>query len=194
MRRGVYSNKMVFYNFSTAEYEEFVYSLKDTYDDMAKLGYQDNLPIFTTTSEDKKGLPPSRVMSMVIDHENWNFKEDVANPEEGGDGGGFPDESKYLIAQGIARRNILELQKLEINIPGNYNLTVGEKIKVYLPNMAAQEERKKEQWDTESSGKYLISKLSHNFTMADETGQKFETSLTLIRDTYGMEEEPSKVK
>ena len=30
--------------------------------------------------------------------------------------------------------------------------------------------------------------------MADETGQTFETSLVLIRDTYGMEEEPSKVK
>ena len=131
---------------------------------------------------------------MVIDNESWNFSDDVGDPEEGGDGGGYPDETKYLIAQGIARRNVLELQRLEINVPGNYNLTVGEKIKVYLPNMASQQERNKEQWDNESSGKYLISKLSHNFNMADETGQTFETSLVLIRDTYGMEEEPSKVK
>lgn len=195
MQRGVYSNKMVLFNYATAETEEIVYNMKDTFDNMAKLGYQDNLPVFATTSgDDESELPPSRVMSMVIDNESWNFSDDVGDPEEGGDGGGYPDETKYLIAQGIARRNVLELQRLEINVPGNYNLTVGEKIKVYLPNMASQQERNKEQWDNESSGKYLISKLSHNFNMADETGQTFETSLVLIRDTYGMEEEPSKVK
>jgi len=194
MQRGVYSNKMVLYNYATAETEEIVYNMKDTFNNMAKLGYQDNLPIFATTVDGESELPPSRVMSMVIDNESWNFSEEVGDPEEGGDGGGYPDETKYLIAQGIARRNVLELQKLEINIPGNYNLTVGEKIKIYLPNMASQEERKRNNWDNESSGKYLISKLSHNFNMADETGQTFETSLTLIRDTYGIEEEPSKVK
>ena len=60
--------------------------------------------------------------------------------------------------------------------------------------MATEGIRKTDRWDRESSGNYLISKLSHNFLMANESGPIFETSLTLVRDTYGMEEEPSQVK
>lgn len=193
MRRGVYSSKVITYNFSTGEYDEFVYSLEETFENMAKLGNQDKLPKFAVTSADGKKLPPSRVMSFIVDHETWNFSEEVADPEQNGNAK-YPDETKYLIAQGIARRSTLEFQKLEITIPGNSSLVVGDKIKVYLPNMAAEKTRKTEQWDKESSGNYLISKLSHNFLMANETGPKFDTTLHLIRDTYGMEEEPSNVK
>lgn len=193
MRRGVYSSKVVTYNFTTGQYDEFTYSLEDTFENMATLGYQDNLPKFTISDAEDKKLPPTRVMSMVVDHETWNYDDVVADPEQGGTAK-FPDDTKYLIAQGIARRNTLELQKLQINIPGNSSLVVGEKIKVYLPNMATEGIRKTDRWDRESSGNYLISKLSHNFLMANESGPIFETSLTLIRDTYGMEEEPSQVK
>lgn len=188
LRRGVYSTKMVFYNISTGDYEEISYKLSDTFDDMVKLGSQNKLPEYQI----KRQSYPSRVMSMIIDHETWQMDDSPADPEQGGDPE-ISDNSKYLIAQGIARRNILETQKLEIIVPGNINLMVGEKIKIYLPNMSSQSKREKEPWDRESSGNYLISKLSHNFNMIESSGQQFETSLELIRDTYGMEEDPSKV-
>jgi len=188
-RRGVYSTKLVFYDISSGNYEEVNFSLKETFDNMVKLGFQDKLPEYQIRNEKY----PTRVISMVVDNELWNQKEEPANPDEGGDVE-YPDESKYLIAQGISRRNILNNQQLEITIPGNANLAVGEKIKVYLPNMAAEEIRKNDEWDTESSGFYLISRLSHNYFMANESGPEFTTVLHLIRDTYGMEEEPSTVK
>ena len=188
-RRGVYSTKMVFYNISTGDYEEFNYNLKDTFDSMVKLGYQDKLPEYQI----KHSEYPSRVMSIVVDHETWHQKESVADPEQKGDAD-YSDDSKYLVAQGIARRSILNFQKLEISISGNTDLTAGEKIKIYLPNMAQQSTKEKEPWDKESSGNYLIAKLSHNYSMIEEQGPKLTTVLELIRDTYGMEEEPSSVR
>lgn len=188
-RRGVYSTKLIFYNMSTGEYNEFNYNLKETFDSMVKLGNQDKLPEYQIKHSDY----PSRVMSMVVDHETWHRGESVADPEQKGNAL-YPDENKYLIAQGMARRNILNFQKLEITIPGNCDLVVGEKVKVYLSNMAQQSLKEKDRWDKESSGNYLIAKLSHNYIMADETGAKMTTVLELIRDTYGMEEEPSSVK
>jgi hypothetical protein len=192
LRRGSYSTKLVFYNVSTGDYEEFVYSLNDTFKDMVKLGKQDKLPDFQV----KQSEIPTRVMSMVIDHETWHYDETIANPEDEKVKGNaeYVDESKYLIAQGIARRSSLELQKLEIVIPGNSSIVVGEKLKIYLPNMASEGSRSTTPWDTESSGNYLISKLSHNYEMAVETGPKFTTVIELIRDTYGMEEDASGVK
>lgn len=192
LRKGAYSTKIVLYNISTGDYEEFVYSLDDTFKDMVKLGNQSKLPEFQIKQSDF----PTRVISMVVDHETWHFKDTVANPEDPNVNGDakYPDYSKYLIAQSISRRNILEMQKLEITIPGNSALVVGEKLKIYLPNMSTEETRLKDPWDKESSGNYLISKLSHNYNMAIETGPKFTTVLELIRDTYGMEEEASSVK
>ena len=188
-RRGVYSTKMVFYNFSTGEYNEFNYNLKETFDSMVKLGNQDKLPEYQIQHSNY----PTRVISMVVDHETWHRGESVADPEQNGNAL-YPDESKYMLAQGIARRNILNFQKLRITIPGNSDLVVGEKIKIYLPNMVQQSLKQKESWDKESSGNYLIAKLSHNYMMVDDTGPKMTTVLELIRDTYGMEEEPSGVK
>ena len=192
LRKGAYSTKLVFYNVSTGDYEEFIYSLDDTFKDMVKLGNQSQLPDF----QRKQSELPTRVMSMVIDHETWHNKESVANPEDENIKGDaeYVDYTKYLIAQAISRRNILEVQKLEIIVPGNSSLVVGEKIKIYLPNMAAEVNRIESPWDKESSGNYLISKLSHNYSMIVETGPKFTTTMELIRDTYGMEEEASSVK
>lgn len=192
LRRGVYSTKIVLYNFSTGDYEEIVYSLNDTFKDMVKLGKQSKLPKFQLD----QSAAPTRVISMVIDHETWNKEDTIANPEDPSGTGGteYSDYTKYLIAQSIARRSTLEFQKLSIEVPGNSLLTVGEKVKLFLPNMATGEIRKKEPWDKESSGNYLISKVSHNFSMAHKSGPMFTTAMELIRDTYGMEENPSGAK
>lgn len=187
LRVGTYSTKMIFYNYSTGEYEEVINKLSNTFNDMVKLGNQDQLPKYQIQHESV----PTRVISKVLDHETWNVNSRVADPVQGGKPE-YPDDSRYLMAQGMSRRSILNTQQLDITIAGNEKLTVGEKVKVYLPNISVSNKREETPWDNESSGNYLIAKLSHNYMIAQDDGPKFTTRLLLIRDTYGMEDEASK--
>ena len=45
IRKGVYSSIVCYFNINTGKYEEYVYSLKDTWNDMVHLGSQTKLPI-----------------------------------------------------------------------------------------------------------------------------------------------------
>lgn len=191
LRNGIFSTYMVFYNYSTGTYEEYTYSLSETFKNMSHLGSQDKLPAF----QEKMSSYPSRVMSMVLDHETWFDGTESASPEaiDGGTAKSqFPDYQKYYISQGIARRYLMENQKMEITIPGNTDLKVGDKIKILIPNVSAEQERQTKPYDEESSGTYLISKLSHNNVFLNSS--TCTTKLELIRDTYGIKEYSSKVK
>lgn len=190
MRSGVFSTYMVFYNFSTGYYEEYTYNLADSFEGMAHLGSQSKLGKIQTSLSER----PTRIISKILDHETWNSKEESGSPEER-DGGKaatpFPDFQKYSIAQSFSRKYLMRNHVLEIVIPINLKLKIGDKIKVMLPNMSAQEFRKDEQFDEENSGNYLISKVGHNMNLLNSEGK---TKLELIRDTYGMKEFTSNVK
>lgn len=191
LRNGIFSTYMVYYNYSTGAYEEYTYSLSETFKNMSHLGSQDKLPAF----QEKMSSYPSRVMSMILDHETWFDGEEPASPEEK-DGGSaktqFPDYQKYYVSQGIARKYLMENQKMELTIPGNTDLKVGDKIKILIPNVSAEQERNTKPYDEESSGTYLIAKLSHNNVFLNNS--TCTTKLELIRDTYGIKEYSSKVK
>jgi len=191
MRQGLYSTKVVTFDPSKGVYEEFTYSLKDTFDNMAKLGNQSKLPKFAVANDKGELLPPTRTVSFFVDNELWHNKTTIGDPDEGGNAE-FPDLSKSLLVQSMSRRMSLSLQKLSLAVPGNSELVVGEKLKVYLPNMSQEESRRNDPWDRESSGNYLISKVKHTYFLANPSGQIFETTLELCRDTYGMEETSSK--
>lgn len=190
MRRGVFSTYMVFYNFSTGSYDEYTYNLADSFNNMSHLGSQGGL------GKIQKDLStrPTRIVSAILDHEIWYSGEDSGSNEEKDGGSGnnsFPDYQKYYMAQALSRYYIMDNQKLEITVPGNLELKVGDKIKVLLPNMVAGELRKEQKYDEENSGTYLISKLGHNF---EPLNNKVKTKLELIRDTSGMKEYTSNVK
>jgi hypothetical protein len=135
-------------------------------------------------------------MSIILDHETFHDDKAPGSPDErdnaDGKGADFPDYQKHWLAQSIARRYFMENQKMEITIPGNMNLKVGDKIKVMLPNMAAETIRKEEKYDRENSGTYLISALSHNNVFLNSS--TCTTKLELIRDIYGMKDYTSNVK
>jgi hypothetical protein len=195
MRNGIYSTYMVFYNYSTGAYEEYTFNLADTFNAMSHLGSQTKLPQF----QNDLSQYPTRIMSMILDHETWFDGEGPGSNEEKDRGknnttGGsnFPDYQKYYVSQGIARRYLMENQKMEIIIPGNMSLKVGDKIKILIPNMASESNRSTQQYDEENSGTYLISKLSHNNMFLNTFN--CSTKLELIRDTYGIKDYPSKVK
>ena len=82
-------------------------------------------------------------------------------------------------------------QRLTVSLTGQLELVVGDKIEVRVPNQVPDSERDKEQWDPESSGTYLVSKLNHQF---DIKNQSVYTVLELIRDSYGIKDKESKVK
>lgn len=188
MRNGSYSTYACFYNFSTGRYEEYIYNLADSFSNMAHLGSQETLGKVQVELSTR----PTRIVTAILDHETWYNGEDPASPEiEDGSGKAqFPDNHKYYMIQGFARRYLMENQKLEIEVPGNLKLKAGDKIKVMLPNMSANELRKDQPYDEENSGTYLISKISH-VTMFINSSCK--TVIELIRDTYGMKEYTSNV-
>lgn len=193
MRNGTYASHLVMYNWSTGYYEEYRYNLQENFESMAHLGSQSKLG----SIQSELSTNPSRVMSIVLDHETWHDKDTPGSPEErdnpnGSGGSSFPDYQKHWLGQSIARKYFMENQKMEIQIPGNMNLKVGDKIKVMLPNMAAETTRQSEKYDRENSGTYLISSLSHNNTFLNSSS--CTTRLELIRDIYGMKDGTSNVK
>lgn len=192
MRSGTYASHVIAYNWSTGFYEEFRYNLQENFDSMAHLGSQEKLG----ASQTDLSINPSRVLSVLVDHETWHDEETPGSPDErdnGGEGGAnYPDYMKHWLAQGIARRYFMENQKMELTIPGNMNLKVGDKIKILIPSMSTEASRKEDRLDRENSGTYLISALSHNNVFLNSS--TCTTRLELIRDIYGMKDYTSNVK
>lgn len=192
MRSGTFASHVVTYNWSTGFYEEFRYNLQENFASMSHLGSQEKLG----ATQEMLSVNPTRVMTVLVDHETWHSEETPGSPDErdnGGNGGAnYPDYQKHWLAQSIARRYFMENQKLEVTVPGNMELKVGDKIKVLLPSMSAEAARETEKLDRENSGTYLISALSHNNVFLNSS--TCTTKLELIRDIYGMKDYSSNVK
>lgn len=188
MREGAYSSLCCFFNINTGEYEEQIYSLKDMWENMSHMGSQTKLP----AGQESLSEYPSRVMSSIINHENWYMGSKVASNEDkhGGTGdNSYPDWQKSFLSQGISRIGILFNQELSISITGHLELCAGDKVEIRIPNQVPDEE-KEEVWDPEHSGTYLIKNLNHQFNIP---GRSVYTVLELIRDSYGIKDQESKV-
>lgn len=190
LRDGSYSSIVCFFNINTGKYEEYVYSLKDTWSKMVHMGSQTKLPY----GQSKLCEYPSRVMSTIVNHENWYSGSGIASNEDrdGSDSPSeYPDLQKKYVSQSISRLGIMFNQKLTISLTGHLELVAGDKIEVRIPNQSYEELRNKEVWDPEHSGTYLIKKLNHQF---DIQGKNVYTVLELIRDSFGIKNKESKVK
>ena len=190
LRTGAFSSVICYYNFSTGAYEEYVYSLDKSYDSMKHMGSQKGLPY----GQKELAKYPTRVMSMILDHETWYDGEDIASPEKkDGEKGAsqFPDYQKFYMAQSISRLNSLTNQKVQIKINGTPSMKVGDSIDIMIPNKVTQEQKIVEKYDPEHSGTYLISEVNHVFNPKE---RRCYTFLTLIRDSYGMKDYSSKTQ
>lgn len=191
LRMGAYSSLICFYNYSTGAYEEYVYSLAKEYENMGHMGSQKGLPY----GQKELSKYPTRIMSVLIDHETWFNGEEPASPEErdgaNGKTSGFPDFQKYYISQSISRYHSLENQKVNISVTGNPSLKVGDKIEILIPNQIPTSRRTSELYDNEHSGIYLISEINHAFSPKENQST---THMVLIRDSYGRKDSASKVK
>ena len=88
LRDGKFGTRLVLFNHSTGQYEEYDYSMSNSYDNMAHLGGQDALAKVPASQIDLSKFP-SRLMSVFLDHETWYNDPAPASPEPQ-DGGKDP--------------------------------------------------------------------------------------------------------
>ena len=95
--------------------------------------------------------------------------------------GGTPDQGREqaAFAKAYSRYNLLFTQGLNILVPCNINLKVGEVIRLEFKELSSGNENAAEV-DAKTSGLYLIKELRHHFSSNQNT-----TSLKLVRDSYG---------
>ena len=161
LRLGMYSNVSFFFDLYENKTEFYTYNLKDEIG--GKLGTEDELVIpqgFETA--------PSRVLVRTADR-------GVLDPSGIAENSGRDTAD---MAKSFARYNVLFSQSLNMVVPCNTELKVGDVItalfpKVNMSNIADTDE--------EQSGKYLIKGLRHHFTANSNV-----TYLSLIRDSYGL--------
>ena len=193
LRRGKYSSLMVFFNHSTGQYEEYVYKIKDSYDNMAHLGGQEGITLIPSNQIELSDYP-TRIMSYFLDHESWYNEAKPASPDPG-DGGTdptkFADWQKYYAAQSLTRYELLKNQNCTLVIPGNPNICAGDKIDIRLVNKLPNVEARRDIHDPESSGVYLIAEVTHTYDTTVGTNGRFSTTLRLMRDSYGLKDRPS---
>ena len=192
LRKGKYSTNIIFFNLSTGQYEEYQYKITDSYKNMAHLGNQ------TKVSELKVGEQqlvetPSRLMTMVLDHETWFNEPGIASPYEDAENPSiFADWHKHFAAQSVARKELLMNQQCTVVIPGNNEICAGDKVEIKVQRKAPDKLKEEEPWDLESSGVYLVKDVEHTFSFADGTSGTVVTTLQLFRDSYGVKDTDTK--
>lgn len=192
LRLGKYSTKMVFFNHSTGQYDEYVYKIKDSYDNMAHLGGQSTVSLVPGNTDDLSAKP-TRIMSAILDHETWyddpKVKDpdvpNVENPTE------YADWVKYYAAQSAARYDLLRNQEGTMKIPPNPLICAGDKVTIELQSKVSDALKNKVPYDTESSGTYLVKEITHTFNFIGGTSGNGYSTLRLFRDSYGTDVEPS---
>lgn len=193
LRKGKFSTLMVFFNHSTGQYEEYVYKIKDSYDNMAHLGGQEGITLIPTNQIELSDYP-SRIMSIFLDHESWYNEAGPASPDPK-DGATSPtkfaDWQKFYAAQSIARYELLKNQNCSIVIPGNPEICAGDKIDIRLINKLPNNSARRDPYDPESSGVYLVGEVTHSYDTTVSTNGRFLTTLRLMRDSYGLKDRPS---
>ena len=192
LRLGKYASLMVFFDPQSGQYDEYVYKLKDSYEKMEHLG-SGGLDLIPATDIDLSEYP-TRYLSMLLDHETWHSGASPGSPEA--DAGSkspakYPDWQKYFASQSIARFSTLKNQECTVVVPGNYKICAGDRIDIRLKSKLPDSGRKLEPFDRESSGVYLIREVTHDYDLSVGNG-KFQTTLRLCRDSYGLPDSKSK--
>ena len=105
----------------------------------------------------------------------------VLNPGDvdGGDSTETSTDAHLVHPRAVMRYQLLHAQLVNILVPHNSDLTVGEVIRLNIENIT-QDEKIIKEFNQHRSGYYMILHLCHSFS----TSHSF-TSLTLVRDEYG---------
>ena len=188
LRLGTYSSQLQTYDISSGKFEVYTYNLSKEWDNQSHLGSQSRL----NPMQEKLSSHPTRILSTIIDHEKNYMGRGTPDPDDPGYTGdnNFWDYSKHHVAQNISRNFMLNTQGLRIDVPGNIDLCVGEKVNVILPSSVSEDQKLDEPIDESNSGFYLIYSLSRFF---DQRTQEVTTVLKLKRDSFGAQQTDNEV-
>lgn len=170
LRIGMYSSANIFFDLNTKTSEVYKYKLNQSYDIMKHTSSKNQKPEIPLGLEDN----PSRLMVKLID-------SIVADPKANSNPLKSQDNRIKYQSQSVARYNLAFSQSLNITVPLNLKLTVGDVIELNF-GYITKEAGKKGTKDKQKSGYYLIKELSHLFEQGQHKGW---TALKLIRDSYG---------
>lgn len=172
LRIGMYSSKSYFFDINDRKFYEYDYSLKESYDSMKHTSSKNVSPP-VPLGLDKN---PSRLMVRILD----NFNADPADQPTDNPTAAVINKDKTTLYQAasIARYNLAFSQKLNVIVPLNLNLTVGNCIRLKFWQISKEDNKR--EIDDEKSGNYVIKELVHAFG-----NQQGWTSLKLIKDSYG---------
>tara|TARA_Y100000114_G_scaffold63925_1_gene58564 strand:+ start:981 stop:2408 length:1428 start_codon:yes stop_codon:yes gene_type:complete len=168
---GMYINETQYFNVLTHEMSYYTYNLADEISDK-KLGgdeVKDNIPAIPEVE-----VETSRYMYRISDHGS------MGQGEDGLEASGGKNAERTDVAKSLARYNLLFTQSLNISIPLNVNIKVGDIMRCRFPNLN-QGSSKEE--DRNLSGKYLVRALRHHIEPNTNV-----TYVKLIRDSYGVSE------
>tara|TARA_Y100000114_G_scaffold70959_1_gene64952 strand:- start:2958 stop:4220 length:1263 start_codon:yes stop_codon:yes gene_type:complete len=160
LKDGTYVNRNVFFNPQTFEHSEVVFSVDK---DGVKKTLGGELPIKTN---DLKSFVKTNHHILDI----GSFEVQNQNPN---------NDPREWQASSTMRYNLLHSIVMEIQIPCNTELMAGDVIEIEIESI--KEDKVQSPSDEQQSGKYLIMHLCHHF----DSLRSF-TSLTLVRDSYGI--------
>ena len=168
---GMYANQTQYYNVLTHEMTYYHYNLADEIEDRKLAGDPIDIKLPNVS---KNGKETSRYMFRISDHGSLGVGED------GLESSGGKNAERTDVAKSLARYNLLFTQSLNISIPMNVNMKVGDIIRCRFPRQNSGEAKEQ---DGNLSGKYLIRALHHHVEPNLNV-----TYLKLIRDSYGFSE------
>jgi len=162
LRFGMFMNETYLYNIDDNQVTVYNYKIDEEVGNK-KMTKQDGISVAPELQE-----YPSRIHVRSTDN----------GITASGGGTDTSGRSPADIAKSNARYNLMFTQGLNILIPCNVNLKVGDVLHCEFSEMDSG--RSKEP-DKENSGRYLIRELRHHFSQGQNT-----TSLKLMRDSYGL--------
>ena len=153
---GQFANSTIFFDSLSHEVSVYDYKLQEQMG--KKLGSEDEIEHSLKTLN-------SRLFVRISDHGTLGI---------GTDGFQTSGRDEADQAKSISRYNALFSQSLNIQIPCNTNLKVGDIINCVFPNLQTRS------LDESASGNYLIVRLNHHIQV-----NACFTALNLVRDSYG---------
>ena len=166
LRVGMYCNQFYYYNTQSNEVSLYNYKLKEEIKNATKLGNEESITVNSEFAD-----VPTRTMFRTSDHGTLN--PSGALTESQSDSGG-----DAILAKSVSRINLLFTQALNILVPLNVRLNVGDLIYCEFPKIEAGQST---EVDDQMSGNYVIREVHHHFVANQNT-----SSLLLMRDSYGL--------
>ena len=163
MSVGMYANETYFYDTYNNQVSLYSYNLQEETKNATKLGKEDKIFVKSEYTS-----IPTRSLFRFSDH--GTLGSDGTLGDSGRDDGDM--------AKSFSRYNLLFTQALNISVPCNTKLKVGDLIYCEFPQMEAGQPK---DVDPEISGNYVIRKVRHRITANQSVSY-----VMLMRDSYGL--------